>query len=195
MFVAGKEYSERTMMDFIELVKKRRSVRKYLDTPIQREKIDLCVEVARLAPSAQNTQPWRFIIIDDREILKRFSERAFSGIYKATRFASEAPAIAVMLARKDFLANRLGTALQGTQFYLLDMGIAGEHFVLQAAELGIGTCWIGWFNQRKARKFLNIPPGHKIVALISMGYFDVQQLKPLRRKSLEEIRSYNQCDF
>ncbi len=179
------------MGNFIDLVRSRHSVRKFLERPIDRRDIDLCVEAARLAPSAENVQPWRFIIIDDREKLAQFSRAAFSGIYKFSNFASRAAAIAVLVVRPDLLAGRIGSRIQGTQFYLLDIGIAGEHFVLQAAELGIGTCWIGWFNPRKVRKFLNIPLTHKIPALLAMGYFDPKEVKVRTKKSLDEIRFYN----
>ena len=180
------------METFLELVGKRHSIRKFLDKPVERDKIDLCVEAARLAPSAENVQPWRFVIIDDKEQLARLSRAAFSGIYKVTGFASKAAAIAILVARPDFLVNQVGARIQGTQFYLLDMGIAGEHFVLQAAELGIGTCWIGWFNKRKVQNLLKIPRTHKISALIAMGYFEQEHVKPKSRKNLDEIRFYNQ---
>jgi nitroreductase len=66
--------------------------------------------------------------------------------------------------------NRVARAIQGTNYYLLDVGIAGEHLVLQAQELGIGTCWIGWFNSKKARKYLRLPWNYRVVSIISMGY-------------------------
>ena len=180
------------METFLELVRKRHSVREFLDKPIERAKIDLCVEAARLAPSAENVQPWRFVIIDDKEQLARLSRAAISGIYKVTGFVSKAAAVAVLVARLDIRANRIGARIQGTQFYLLDMGIAGEHFVFQAAEQGIGTCWIGWFNKRKVHKLLKIPRAHKIPALIAMGYFEQEHVKLKPKKNLDEIRFYNE---
>lgn len=179
------------MSNFIELVKSRRSVRKFLDKPVERDKIDLCVEAARLAPSAENVQPWRFIVVDNRDRIAEFSKAAFGGIYLPGRFASKAAAIVVIAARPDIFANKLGTRIQGTQYYLIDVGIAGEHFVLQAQELELGTCWIGWFNEKKARKFLELPGNHKVAALIAVGYPNKGASKPHTRKSLDEIRFYN----
>jgi nitroreductase len=141
-----------SVKSFLELVQSRRSIRKYQDKPVEREKILQCIEAARLAPSAENVQPWRFIILDDPEIIRQMSDQAFSGIYSPIRFAAKAPVIVVILAKLDILANRIGKQIQGTQFYLLDIGIAGEHLVLQAQELGLGSCWIGWFNARKIKK-------------------------------------------
>jgi len=146
-----------SLTPFQQLVQNRRSVRKYLDKPVEREKILACVESARLAPSAENVQPWRFLIIDDPGLKAGFAEEAFSGIYFPTRFAARAPVLILILARPDLLADRLGKQVQGVSYYLIDSGIAGEHLALQAEELGLGTCWIGWFNIRRARKFFKIP--------------------------------------
>ncbi len=176
---------------FLELVELRRSTRRYQNKPVEREKILQCIEAARLAPSAENVQPWRFIVLDDLNIIKDFSEYAFSGIYAPMRFAAKAPVIIVILGKLDMLANRIGKQIQGVHFYLLDIGIAGEHLVLQAQELELGTCWIGWFNIRGVRKFLKIPRSYKIVSLISMGYPESYQPKPKKRYQLEEIAWFN----
>jgi len=181
--MAGKTFSE--------LIKSRRSIRKYQNKPVERDKILQCMEAARLAPSAENVQPWRFIILDDPGIIERFSKQAFSGIYSPTRFAAKAPVIIVILAKLDILANRIAKQIQDIRFYLIDIGIAGEHLVLQAQELGLGTCWIGWFNPRKVRKFLKIPRTYKIVSLISMGYPETYQLRPKKRHDLENIAWFN----
>jgi nitroreductase len=180
-----------SLTPFQQLVQNRRSVRKYLDKPVEREKILACVESARLAPSAENVQPWRFLIIDDPGLKAGFAEEAFSGIYFPTRFAARAPVLILILARPDLLADRLGKQVQGVSYYLIDSGIAGEHLALQAEELGLGTCWIGWFNIRRARKFFKIPRKYKIVALMSMGYFEKNLPHEKKRKSLGEIAWFN----
>jgi len=176
---------------FLELVQSRRSIRRYQNKPVEREKILQCIEAARLAPSAENVQPWRFIILDDPDIITEFSSQAFSGIYSLTRFAAKAPIIIVILAKLDVLANRIGKQIQGIHFYLLDIGIAGEHLVLQAQELGLGTCWIGWFNIRGVRKFLNIPRSYKIVSLMCMGYPENIKPKQKERYVIEDIAWFN----
>jgi len=176
---------------FSELIQSRRSIRKYQNKPVEREKILKCVEAARLAPSAENVQPWRFIILDKSAIITEFSLHAFSGIYSPTKFAAKAPVIIVILGKLDILANRIGKQIQGVHFYLLDLGIAGEHLVLQAQALGLGTCWIGWFNIRRVRKFLKIPRNYKIVTLISMGYPGEVKTKQKKRYQLEDIAWFN----
>jgi nitroreductase len=170
-----------------KIIRRRRSIRRYLAAPVEKEKLQACLEAARLAPSAHNAQSWRFLVIDDPEIKARYTGTAFSGIYRMNRFAAQAPVLVLVLARLDILANRLGRQVQGVNFYLLDIGIAGEHFVLQAEELGLGTCWIGWFNIRKTRKFFKIPRPYKIVSLISLGYAASRPPRDGIRKPLEEI--------
>ena len=180
-------------MSLFDIIDKRKSIRKYLPDPINRDLILKCIDAARLAPSAENVQPWRFLVIDQPDIIEKIKKSAFSGLYKFTRFAAKAPVIVIILARLDILANRIGKQIQGTQYYLIDIGIAGEHFVLQATELGLGTCWIGWFNEKKLRKELNIPGKYRIVSLISMGYYDKKyDLKERDRKKLEDIYWLNE---
>ncbi len=176
---------------FLQLVRTRRSVRKFADRPVEREKLIACVEAARHAPSAENVQPWRFVIVDDPELKSKLAEEAFSGIYRPTRWAAKAPVLVVILAKLDLLANRLGAQVQGTNYYLIDVGIAGEHFVLQAHELGLGTCWIGWFHEKKARKVLGIPRSYRLVCFLAVGYPAHSGAKPKEKKSLEEILFFN----
>ncbi|MDZ7414404.1 MAG: nitroreductase family protein, partial [candidate division KSB1 bacterium] len=94
----------------------RRSIRKFVDRPVEREKILACIEAARWAPSAEHVQPWRFIVVDDAELKDRLARTAFSGIYSATRWAARAPVLIALLARPDLIANRLGARLQGTHY-------------------------------------------------------------------------------
>ncbi len=179
---------------FHELVKNRRSIRRYLEKPVERDKIQACLEAARLAPSAENVQPWRFLVVDDPGIKERFAAEAFSGIYHFSRFAAKAPVLVVVLARLDLIANRLGKQIQGVAFYLIDIGIAGEHLVLQAEELGLGTCWIGWFNQRKTRKYFRIPRKYKIVCLLAVGYPASRPTRERKRRPLDEMAWFNRLE-
>ena len=179
---------------FQELVRNRRSVRRYLDRPVEREKVLACLEAARLAPSAENVQPWRFLVIDDPDVKQRYSATAFSGIYSFSRFAAKAPVLIVILARPDLLANRIGKQIQDVSFYLIDIGISGEHFALQAEELGLGTCWVGWFNSRRTRKFFNIPRQYKIVCVMALGYPEARSPREKNRKTLAEIAWFNRLD-
>jgi nitroreductase len=175
----------------MQIIGRRRSVRRFLDKPIEKEKILACLDAARLAPSAENLQPWRFVVMDEPVMKKAFCLEVFKGIYSRTRFAERAGALILVLSKPDILANRLGKQLQGIPFHYLDIGISGQQLVLQAAELGLGTCWIGWFNVRRARRFFKIPRKYKIAGLIALGYAEPPEPKPRPKKSLEEVAWFN----
>jgi len=169
----------------------RRSIRRYLETPVEPEKLRACLEAARVAPSAHNVQPWRFIVVDEPGLKDRLAAAAFSGIYAGSKFAARAPVLLVLLAKPGGAAVRAGSKLLGVPFHFLDMGIAGEHIVLQAEELGLATCWMGWFDHRRVRKALAIPRGFKIVALMPLGYAEKRPVREPPRRTLEEIVTFN----
>jgi nitroreductase len=147
----------------------RTSVRHYEERDIPDKDILAVVEAARLAPSAENAQPWRFVTVKSPAARQELSRACFSGIFSPTRFAARAPLIVALCAERTGLIEA-GKSIKDRAMYQLDCGIAGEHLVLQAAELGLGTCWIGWFNRRAARKALGVPWHVQVVALIAVGY-------------------------
>jgi len=175
---------------FLELAAARRSIRKYKNVPVEREKLDLCIEAARLAPSACNAQPCKFIVIDEPALKEKFCAAAFGGVYSACKFAAAAPAIVAVVAETGKLTAWLGNQVQGTNFRLVDIGIAAEHFVLEAADQGLGTCWLGWFGARAGAKALGLGAGKKIEVLLSVGY-PAESPAPRPRKITEEFSSYN----
>lgn len=175
----------------LDLILKRRSVRKYLSRPIPKQDLLKCIEAARLAPSAQNAQPWRFIIVDQPELKDKICQRAFSGVYAINRFAINAPVLIVVVSEKERFLRTVTKYFRGTNFYLIDIGIACEHLCLEATELGIGSCWLGWFNEKAVKEILQIPRDKKIDVIMSLGYFIEDKLKKKSRKSLEEMSSFN----
>jgi nitroreductase len=178
-------------MDFLELVSIRHSVRKYDGRPVEREKIERCAQAARLAPSACNSQPWKFIIADDPELKAKAAKYASGGAAAINRFAAEAPVIAAVVMEKPNYKSRLGASLKDIQYNYIDMGIAVEHFCLQAAEEGLGTCILGWFDEKGIKKVLSIPENKKVGLLITMGYPRDGGSSVAKRKSIDEMRSYN----
>ncbi len=179
-------------MALLDLIRKRRSIRRFLDRPVERDKIMMCLEAARLAPSACNSQPWKFIVVDDGETRNRLCHTAFGGVYSISSFARKAPIIVAIVSEKDKFIARVGALLRGTRYYLIDIGIAGEHFVLQAEELGLGTCWIGWFNEGAVKSVLGVPKDKKIDVLLAVGYPD-KEGRGLRhdREPLEKMAGFN----
>ncbi|MGN0017266.1 MAG: nitroreductase family protein [Candidatus Avelusimicrobium sp.] len=178
-------------MELIDAINTRRSVRKYQDKPVEREKINACIEAARLAPSACNSQPWHFIVIDDPKVKEAFCKEAFSGVYNMTKWAEKAPVLIAAVSDKGSFTSRIGNFFRRTEFYLVDQGIACEHLVLRAWDLGLGTCWIGWLNSDKAEKFFKLPKGKKIEHLISLGY-PAEEPNARPRQTFENIVSYNE---
>lgn len=178
-------------MEFDKLLKTRRSVRKYSPQPVEREKIMLCLEASRLAPSACNAQPWHFIIIDDEAVKEKFAREAFNGIYRGTMFADRAPVLVAVISDPQWLP-RAGGAIRKNDFHLIDIGIAVEHFVLKATELGLGTCWIGWFDEAKAKEVLQLTGSKKVEILLALGYPDENfSAGPQKRKAVAEFCTFN----
>jgi nitroreductase len=165
---------------FLELVGARASVRHYDPRPVPLDDILSCVEAARLAPSAENLQPCRYVVAHDPAVRDRLARAAFSGIYLPTRFAGRAPAIVAVCA------GRL-RPIQGKASDQVDCGIAGEHLVLRATELGLGTCWIEWFSRAGARRALGVPRTMKVIALIAVGY--PHGGRPLRERVRKPLSS------
>lgn len=181
-------------MELEQIIRQRRSVRKFANKPVEREKINACLEAARLAPSACNSQPWHYIVIDDPAVKEAFCKEAFGGIYSLSQWAAAAPVLVAVVSDRGNFTSRLGNYFRRTEFYLVDQGISGEHFVLRAHDLGLGTCWIGWLNSDKAEKFFHLPKGKKIEHLLAVGYPAPQaaEAKEHPRKSLAEIASFNE---
>ena len=178
-------------MSLMELIQKRRSVRRYAAGPIAKEDILKCLEAARLAPSGCNSQPWHFIVIDEPELRKRVAERIFSGAYSMNQFAKEAPVLVAVVSEKEKFLASFGGQIRDTRYCLIDIGIACEHLILQAQELGIGSCWIGWFDENALKKELKISRGKKIDIVIALGYPAEDKIVPKTRKDLAEISSFN----
>ncbi len=179
-------------MALLDLLKHRKSVRDFLDRPVEREKIMICLEAARLAPSACNSQPWKFIVVDDRQLKNKLCNAAFSSIYFINAFCKMAPVIVVVISERSKFLAQIGGMFRGTKYYLIDIGIAIEHFVLQAEDLGLGTCWIGWFNEGAVKSILNIPQHKKLDILIVLGYYNREKLGPEHgREPIDKIASFN----
>ena len=179
-------------MKFQELILQRQSVRKYTDRTVEKEKLMMCLEAARLAPSASNGQPWKFIIIDDPEVKEKVAAETYDMLTKFNKFTHEVPVLIAITLEKPPLKNRIGGRIKKKEWKLIDIGIAAEHFCLQAAELGLGTCMLGWYNEKPIKKILNIPDKKSLALLISLGYFEENyKLREKIRKPMEEITSFN----
>lgn len=179
-------------MDFYELINYRQSVRKYTEKPVEREKVEKIIEAVHLAPSACNSQPWRIIIVDEPALKNEVAKATFSKTLNFNQFAVEAPVIAVLVIEKAKLIAQIGGSLKNQEYPQYDIGIAAAHFCLQAAELGLGTCMIGWFDEKRIKQLLNIPENRKIGLVITLGYApEDYKLRKKIRKPLTEICGFN----
>ncbi len=172
-------------MDFQELLARRQSVRRYQEKLVEKEKLDLLVESVRLAPSACNSQPWKLLMVDDPALKDKVAKATFSKTIAFNKFAVEAPVIAVFVLEKAKLIAQIGGSLKNREYPLIDIGIAASQFCLQAAELGLGTCMLGWFNEKKIKKLLNIPAKKRIGLVVALGY------GPEGYKQRQKIRKAN----
>ena len=172
-------------MSFLDLVRRRQSVRAFLGGPVERAAIERCLEAARLAPSASNAQPWHFVVADDPAVVRELADATYN------RFTRQAPAFVAVVCEPGKAVARLGGWLAGRDYRLIDLGMAAQHFCLQAAEEGLGTCMLGMFNQRRARRVLAVPAGRRIEILICLGRPADGAVREKRRKSPDQIRSYN----
>lgn len=179
-------------MDFPELVNARHSVRAYDPRrPVPRELIEECLRSAHLAPSACNSQPWRFVVVDEADKLAVLRRKVLGGLV-ANRWAADAPVIVVLSAEREIGTARMGELFKDIPYHLMDCGSAGEHFILRAVELGLGSCWIGWFRDKALRKLLGIPRRWKNLALISLGYPAADwEPRERRRRPLSEVAFLN----
>lgn len=178
-------------MDFVDLVRARYSLRKFSSFPVAEAVVDKCLDAARLAPSACNSQPWSFIVARTAEKVEGLAHAAFSGIYSMNAFAAKAPVLITVLTERSGYAASMGGMFRGVQFSLMDVAIACEHLALQAAELGLGVCMLGWLNERGVKKHLKLPRASRIDLMMTLGYpVDPEYLPPKVRKPLEKIRKY-----
>ncbi len=177
-------------MDFMDLIRARQSVRKYKDAPVERDKLESLAEAVRLAPSATNTQPWRLVVVDDPELKAEVAAATFNPLVAFNKFVPGAPVIAVIVVEPQDALHRTGAFVSGLEYPLIDIGIAAEHLCLRAAELGLGTCMIGWFDGKRIKKLLGVPRDRKIGLLVTIGY-PADERREKKRKPLESMLSYN----
>lgn len=169
-------------MDIHETIKTRRSVRAYEDRPVADELLERLLEAARWAPSASNLQPWKLVVVRDAGRRRDLAVAA-----RQQLFISQAP---VVLAAVALDPGRLMPC--DIPPYAVDAAIAIDHLTLAAAAEGLGTCWIGAFDQDRVKGILGVPEDQKVVALLPLGY-PADSPGEKKRKPLTELVSYEQA--
>ncbi len=148
----------------MNIIKIRKSIRSYQVKNVEKEKLDYIIEAFRLAPSAANKQPWKLIIVKDRQIINKLSGACF---FKNPKWLTQAPIVIACCTYPEDSYKKIGSYLNSHQ---IDLGIAFEHLVLAAAEQGLGTCWIGAFDESEVKKVLKIPENVNVLAFTPVGY-------------------------
>ncbi len=165
-------------MDFYQTVSARKSIRSYRPDPVPDEVFNRVMEAARIAPSAKNIQPWKFIIVRDPQVRQDLAVACNN-----QQSVAQAPITICGCAIESICYRGMGGYWNS---WAVDLSIALEHIMLAAAAEGLGTCWIGSFNETEVRRVLQIPEDIKIVALTPLGY-PAQEAKTRPRKPLSEI--------
>ena len=176
-------------MDFLELVKARQSDRAYdKNRPVEEEKLERILEAARLAPSACNAQPWKFVVVNDPALSIEVG-KASAGL-GMNKFAKDAPVHILIVEESMNVTSLLGSKIKDKYFPLVDIGIAASHICLAAEAEGLGSCILGWFDERKIKELVGIPQKTRLLLDITIGY-SLKPKKPKVRKPKEKVISYN----
>lgn len=167
-------------MDVLKAIEGRRSIRKYSARPVEEEKLNKVLEAARLAPSARNRQEWKFIVVKDDQKRAGLAEAAMG-----QTLLEEAP-VAIVCCGTD----PESVMVCGQRRHTVDLSIAASFMILEAHEQGLGTCWLGRFDESKVKKLLGIPDEIRVVTMTPLGYPDESPAKR-HRKELSEIVCYD----
>lgn len=176
-------------IDFLQLVASRQSDRAYdMTRPVEPEKLERILEAARLAPSACNAQPWKFVVINDPELSVKVG-KATAGL-GMNKFAKDAPVHILVVEESMNVTSFLGAKIKDKYFPLIDIGIATAHITLAAESEGLGSCILGWFDEKEIKKLTGIPSSKRLLLVITIGY-SVKEKRKKARKPKEKVVSYN----
>ncbi len=176
-------------MDFLQLAASRQSDRAYDKARVvEPEKLERILEAARLAPSACNAQPWKFLVVTDPELSVKVGKAA-AGL-GMNKFAKDAPVHILIVEESMNVTSFLGAKIKDKYFPLIDIGIAASHIVLAAESEGLGSCILGWFDEKDIKKLTGIPANKRLLLDIAVGYPLKEKRKKLR-KPKEKVISYN----
>ena len=174
------------ILTVFDVIQQRGSIRKYKDTPLPDSDLQTILKAAQLAQSAANRQPWEFIVVTDKAQLEKLVDTGHWPGRPPQSSMITAPTVIICLANPE-LSRPVGP-FNG---FLVDLAIAIENMALTAWEMGIGSCWIGAFQEDKVKTILNVPENLRVVSLLTLGYAD-EQPRPKNRKELSEIIHYQQ---
>ena len=177
----------------LEIFFQRQSVRGYSEQAVEPEKLARCLEAARMAPSACNAQPWKFVVVSDPQLKDQVAGYTTSGpLVPMNHFTRQAPLLVVIVRESPNLTSKIGSVLKDKPYTLMDVGIVALQFCLQATAEGLGSCILGWFNEKKVKELLHIPNNKRAELIITLGYPSSQNQRQKVRKKMDDICYYNQ---
>ncbi len=170
-------------MDVFEVIGERKSIRKYKDIEVEEEKLEKILESARIAPSAANRQEWKFLVVKNKETRDKLIDAAHG-----QKFVGQAPITIVACSTES---ERIMPC--GQPAYTVDLSIAVSFMILEATEIGLGTCWLGAYDEGKVKEILDIPSDIRVPAMFTLGYAD-ENPAPRPRKALDDIVCYERYE-
>jgi nitroreductase len=174
----------------LDLIIKRQSDRKYEDRKVEQEKLERILQAGRMAPSACNAQPWKFIAVDSPSILNELAEAASAKLLGMNGFVGQAPLMIVIVREQPNLSSKAGAIVKNKDYSLIDIGIATQNICLQAEAEGLGSCIMGWFDESRVKKILEIPRSKRVELIITIGY-SLSEQREKRRKPADQTTSHN----
>ena len=181
------------MESFRELASHRQSCRNYSDQPVEDEKLHACIETAQLAPSACNGQPWHFTVINGGEAAHALAKCLQGGGMNS--FTSRCPAFIVVEQTVSNLSSRVGGLVKHQDYASVDIGLTAAHICFEAADRGLSTCILGWFEEGAIQKLLKLEKGRRVRLVIAVGYAADEGLRKKQRKPIEDICTFIHADL
>ncbi|WP_040196980.1 nitroreductase family protein [Candidatus Soleaferrea massiliensis] len=175
-------------MDYFELIAQRESCRNFTEKAVEQEKLVRCIEAARIAPSACNSQPWSFVLVNGGTLAPKTAKCLQS--LGMNKFTDRCPTFVVVLEEKATLSAKLGGKVKDQHYAPIDIGIAAAHLCLAATAQGLSSCIMGWFDEKKLKNLLSIPQNKRIRLVVGIGYAADDKLREKKRKPLEQILTF-----
>ncbi|MDR0354831.1 MAG: nitroreductase family protein [Deltaproteobacteria bacterium] len=176
------------MSDYMELAKKRQSCRTYKDQKVEHEKLVKCIEAARLTPSACNSQPWSFVVVESPDLVSEVAKTTMHlGI---NEYIGQAKAFFVVVEERAELMPKIACMIDSQYFAKGDLGAVTLSLCLEAESQGLGTCIVGLFDRPKLRQLLNIPESNGIFLVVAVGYPSGDKVRDKHRKPIDSIVRY-----
>lgn len=179
-------------MDFIEILDKRYSCRAFSDKELARETVVEILKAGAVAPSACNSQPWHFVVVDDKEKIASIATRTQKGgVGLINRFTPKAGAFIVVVKEAPNFSEKMAKVMTARDYTPYDIGLAVGNMVSRATDLGVGSCILGWYDEDGVKKDLSIPDKKSVDLIIALGYPEKEDIPVKKRKNFDEIYSFN----